>query len=224
MNQFTKNLSRRETLTQVAAAGAGAAALWLNAKTGRAQDAAPAGAMNQPMPKADAMPQMAASAGDLEIVRFALQMEQLEAAFYAQVVGAHQKRAYLTARQFELTQQIAAAEAAHVSALQAVLTGANQSAPDAPAFAFPAEVFLSPITFSRLAYTLEEIGIGAYLGAVGNIQSDEIRRAAASIYGAEAQHAAILRTFASFDFAPKYYEVPLSVDQVTKLIAPYIVA
>ena len=219
------NFSRRDALGKASIAGLGAA--WVLAtKTSRAQDAMPADATDkattETMAKADAMPQMAAPSGDLDVVRFALQMEQLEAAYFAQIVGAHQKRAYLPARQFELTQQIATAKAAHVAALEAVLSGANQSVPDAPAFQFPAEAFLSPITGAWLGYTLEEIGIGAYLGAVGSIQSDEIRRAAASIYGVKAQHAAILRTFASFDFAPKYYEVPLSVEQVTQLTASYI--
>ena len=124
----------------------------------------------------------------------------------------------------EIARQIALAEADHVQTLEAVLTGAEQPLPPATTYQFPAGVFISPITFAWFAYTLEEIGIGAYLGAVGAIQSDEIRAAAASIYGAEAQHAALLRTFAGFNFAPKYYEAPLSVEQVTQLISPYILA
>ena len=228
MNNTTPNISRRDALTQAGAVAASAAALLLASKTSQAQDATtatPQTATDQlAMPATGAAPTATASAGDLDIVRFALKMEQLEAAFYAQVVSAHQNRAYLPARAFELTQQIAQAEASHVAALSAVLSGAGQSVPAAPNFQFPAGVFVSPITFAWLAYTLEEIGIGAYLGAVGSIESEDIRQAAASIYGAEAQHAAILRTFASFDFAPKYYEVPLTTDQVTQLIAPYIVA
>ena len=225
MNNTTSNNARRNALTQVGAVATGAAALLLCAKTSRAQTATPPAATDPAMmPATGAAPAATASVSDLDIVRFALKMEQLEAAFYAQVVAAHQKRAYLAPRAFELTQQIAQAEASHVAALSAVLSGAGQSVPAAPNFQFPADVFVSPITFSWLAYTLEEIGIGAYLGAIGSIESADIRRAAASIYGAEAQHAAILRTFAGFDFAPKYYETPLSVDQVTTLIAPYIVA
>ena len=223
MNNPTPNLSRRDLLAQVGISGAGAAAFMLATKTGQAQ---PATAADKPMMMTaqDPAPAMTAPAGDLDIVRFALQMEQLEAAFYAQVVTSHQMRAYLAPRAFELTQQIALAEADHVRALSGVLTGAGQPVPPSPAFQFPAGVFVSPITFAWFAYTLEEIGIGAYLGAVGSIESDEIRQAAASIYGAEAQHAALLRSFASFNFAPKYYESPLTVEQVTQLITPYIVA
>ncbi len=223
MNNTPQNISRRGALAQASAAGVGAAALLLAAKSGHAQPAtADMDAKKQMM--LEPATTMATPTGDLDIVKFALTMERLEAAFYAQVVAAHGDKAYLPARAFELTQQIAGAEASHVQALEAVLTGAGQTVPETPSFQFPASVFLSPITFAWLGYTLEEIGIGAYLGAVGSIQSDDIRKAAASIYGAEAQHAAILRSLAGFDFAPRYYESPLTTDQVTTLIAPYIVA
>ena len=219
----TNLISRRETLAKAGIFGTAAAAFLLSARSSHAQPAAPKMDDKTASDKTVADKTMAPT-GDLDIVRFALTMERLEAAFYAQVVSAHQKRAYLPPRSLELTQKIAAAEADHVRALEAVLTGAGQTLPPATTYQFPNQVFVSPITYAWFAYTLEEIGIGAYLGAVGSIQSAEIRQAAASIYGAEAQHAAILRTFAGFDFAPRYYEAPLSVEQVTQLITPYMVA
>ena len=232
MNNLNQTVSRRETLAKAGIFGAGAAALLLSARASSAQPATADTAMNGTATAETAMdstamadaPETMAPGGDLDIVRFALTMERLEAAFYSQVVTAHQTHPYLAPRALELTQKIAAAEASHVAALEAVLTGAGQTLPDAATYQFPGQVFVSPITFAWFAYTLEEIGIGAYLGAVGSIDSDEIRGAAASIYGAEAQHAALLRTFAGFDYAPRYYEAPLSVEQVTQLISPYIVA
>ena len=108
---------------------------------------------------------------------------------------------------------------------RAFLVKAAQPLPAATSYQFSGGRFRVTHHFSRgFAYTLEEIGIGAYLGAVGAIQDDTVRAAAASIYGAEAQHAALLRTFAGFNFAPRYYEAPLSVEQVTQLISPYILA
>ena len=229
MNQPT---SRREALTTIAAASGALALLAANGRAQNtsaltAQDPAPAApATNAPAAKTkDAKMQMAVpTAGDLDIVRFALTMERLEASFYAQVVGAHQARAYLPDRSFALTQTIAAAEADHVRALEGVLTSAGAEVPPAPSFQFPRDVFISPIAYAWFAYTIEEIGIGAYLGAVGNIQNDGLRKSAAAIYGAEARHAALLRTLSGFTFAPRYYESPLTVKQVTTLIAPYIVA
>ena len=222
MNNTTHTLSRRETLAKAGIVGAGAAAFLLSARGSFAQPATTETAMTDEK-TADA-PQMMAPTGDLDIVRFALTMERLEAAFYAQVLAAHQGRAYLPTHVLEATQEIAAAEISHVAALEAVLFGAEQASPTAVTYQFPEQVFVSPVTFAWFAYTLEEVGIGAYLGAVGSIQSDAIRNAAASIYGAEAQHAALLRNFAGFDTAPRYFEAPLSVEQVTQLISPYIVA
>ena len=214
--------SRRDALKNLATTGAATGALVLAAKIGQAQDK-PLTAQ-EPAPKPDAKIKTPAfSAGDLDIVRFALTMERLEAAFYGQIVAAHEKRAYLPERLATLTRTIAAAEADHVGALEGVLTSAGAEIPPAPTFRFSSDFSVSPIAYAWFAYTLEEIGIGAYLGAVGQIQSDALRRSAAAIYGAEAQHAAILRTFAGFEFAPLYYESPLTVEQVTRLIGPYIV-
>ena len=165
-NSTTQTISRRETLAKAGILGAGAAAFLLAAKSSHAQ-----AATDKPLMTAAAAPapQMTAATGDLDTVRFALGLERLEASFYAQVAMAHQKRAYLPARSLELMQKIATAKAAHVGALEGVLTGAGQELPNAMNYQFPAQVFQSPITFAWFAYTLEEIGIGAYLGAVGSL-------------------------------------------------------
>ena len=243
MNHSTNQTaqSRREALATLAVAGAATGALALLSGAANAQNKAPltaqdptpatgAPATGAPVTGAPAMAPNAKTkaaalpASDLDIVRFALTMERLEASFYAQVVTAHQERAFLPDRSFALAQQIAAAEADHVRALEGVLSSAGAEVPDAPTFQFPRDVFISPIAYAWFAYTIEEIGIGAYLGAVGKIQDDGLRKSAAAIYGAETRHAAILRTLAGFTFAPRYYESPLTVDQVTRLITPYIVA
>ena len=162
------------------------------------------------------------SASDLGILNFALGMEQLEAAFYAQVLSAHGQRSYLYGRFFTLTQELAQEETAHVETLRATIAAAGGTPATAPAYKFPGEVFVSTTAFSWFAWTLEEIGIGAYLGAIGKIKSPGLRKAAASIYGAETRHAAILRSLGSFTFAPHYFESALTVAQVNGLIAPYL--
>ena len=231
-------ISRRETLAKIGITGGAAAAFLLAPGSSHAADkpktdkpkndkpkmAEPKDDKSKPEEAAAPDSKMMAPSGDFDIVSFALTMERLEAAFYEQAVAAHQKRSFLSARAFEVAQKIATAEADHVGALEGVLSGAGLLLPVTANYQFPAQVFVSPVTFAWFAYTLEEIGIGAYLGAVGSIQSDAIREAATSIYGAETQHAAVLRTLAGFDFSPRYYESPLSVEQVTQLIGPYIVA
>lgn len=223
MSENIKFNARRSALKTLASAGAASGALALLTRVGQAADSKPTMTAQEPMTKSDNS-NAAPTGGDLDIVRFALTMERLEAAFYAQVVTAHKTRAYLPARSFALAQEIAVAEADHVQALEGVLTAAGAEIPATPKFQFPGDVFISPVAYAWFAHTIEEIGVGAYLGAVGNIENDSLRRSAAAIYGAEARHVAILRTLAGFDFAPFYFESPLSIEQVTNLITPYIIA
>jgi hypothetical protein len=169
-----------------------------------------------------AAPKAALSASDIQIVTFALTLERLESSYYSQVLGAQAKRAYLSGRLLSLAQEIGTTEAAHVQALEAVLTSAGVAIPATQNFSFPNNVFLSPVAFAWFGHTLEEIGVRAYLGAIGKIQSQSIKEAAASIYGVEARHVALLRTYSGSSVAPNYFESPLSVEQVNGLIAPYL--
>ncbi len=188
---------------------------------------APADAVPAANPKPDAMAMAMAKkadmlASDLAILGFALGLERLEAAFYAQIQGAHQKRAYLSPKLLKSAQEIGAIEILHVTTLETAILAAGGSLQPNPTHRFPANVFISPVAFGWFGYTLEEIGIGAYLGAVGQINSPDLRKAAASIYGSEVRHAAILRSLGGFSFAPRYFESPLTVEQVTELVKPYI--
>ena len=219
MNQEQKT-SRRELLNRAAIGAASTFALVASTKLAAAQtatpDTAPAPAAT-PTPKA---PPVAAS--DLQIANFALGLERLEAAFYAQIQGAQQARSYLTPRLLQVAQEIGANEIAHIEALQNAIIAAGGTPVEAATYKFPANVFISPVAFTWFGYTLEEIGIGAYLGAVGQIKNAGLRRAAASIYGSETRHAALLRSLGGWNFAPRYFESPLSVAQVQGLIAPYL--
>ncbi|HEX9997927.1 MAG TPA: ferritin-like domain-containing protein [Abditibacterium sp.] len=218
MNQ--EQVTSRRALLSRAAIGTAATTLAFAAstKSAFAQTATPDVA-----PKAVPTPQAPqVSASDLEIANFALGLERLEAAFYAQIQGAQQARAYLNPRLLQTTQEIGANEIAHIEALQNAIIAAGGTPVGAVNYKFPANVFISPVAFTWFGYTLEEIGIGAYLGAIGQIKNAGLRRAAASIYGSETRHAGLLRSLGGWNFAPRYFESPLSVAQVRELIAPYI--
>lgn len=218
--------SRRELLKNAALAG-GVVALGTLPKLAQAAPAKPlfGGSKDDKMaaPKTDEkMAKPATATGDVDILQFALGLERLEQAFYGQVLGAHQKRPYLSARMQQIASEIGANETAHVAVLEAAIIGAGATPTPAKTHKFPSQTFVSPVAFIWFAYTLEDIGIGAYLGAVGAIQSGSLRRAAASIYGAETRHASVLRGIGGWNFSPRYFESPLSVEQMSGLIAPYI--
>lgn len=183
----------------------------------RAQDAA-----TPATPPAEAEAKPMAAPGDLEILNFALGLENLEQTFYQRAIDANASRKYLHGRFAEVLPTLRDNEAAHVQAIMQTITQMGGTPVITPTFTFPANVFISPVAFARFAYTLEEIGVGAYLGAVGAIQSRDIRRAAASIYGTETRHAAVLRHLGGFQFSPRYYEGPLTVAEVQGLIAPFV--
>jgi len=204
-------------------------AIAATALAARAQDAAGAAAPTTATPPAtNAVPvnepaAVASTPGDLDILNFALGLELLELDFYTRAAEAQTARPFLKGRLAEVVPTLRDHEAAHVEALRAAIAGAGGTAVSSAAnYTYPNEVFISPVAFARYAVALEEIGIGAYLGAAGKLRSRDLRRAAASIYGTETRHAAILRQLGGHAFSVRYYESPLTVAEVQGLISPIV--
>ena len=178
------------------------------------------GADTLPVPAMQA-PAMTASAADIGILTSALGIEQIQAAFYSQVLGAHQKRAYLGEKALAAVTTMASHEAAHVQTITDALTALQADVPTAPTFKFPYTAFVSPIGMSWLGYSLEEIAIGAHLDSLERLQSRPLRQTVATIMGADSAQAAMLRTLSGFGFSPRYFEAKLSPTQVESLLAVY---
>ncbi len=172
------------------------------------------------MPQAPAM-KMTASASDIALLTSALGAEQVQAAFYSQVLGAHQKRAYLGEPALAAVTLMASHEAAHVQTISDTLTALGADVPAAPTFKFPYTAFVSPIGMAWLGYSLEEIAIGSHLDSLERIESRPLRQAVATIMGADSAQAAMLRTMSGFGFSPRYFEAKLSPSQVDSLFAAY---
>jgi len=163
-----------------------------------------------------------ATKGDIDILNFALGLEYLEATFYAQVVAAHQARPYLTPASYNAAQKLALDEAAHVDAILEILTARGATPVAKPAFKFPPAAFYSNLAFLDTASALEETGVGAYLGAAPQVQSKDVLKFAASVYGIETRHASLIRLMSGRPIAPNDIEIPLTMDEVLKRVQPFL--
>lgn len=129
------------------------------------------------------------AAGDLDILNFALTLEYLEADFYAQGVA---KVKFANAHDRAVFTLIASDEAAHVTALADTISKAGGKPVAKPTVKYPAGTFETAAAFIKLAKTFEETGVGAYLGQAGAITNPDVLQAAASIFGIECRHAALV--------------------------------
>jgi hypothetical protein len=120
--------------------------------------------------------------GDVGILNYALTLEYLEAAFYAQAVaGVSFTDPHLEA----FAKKVASDEAAHVAYIKAAL---GHHAVKKPTFDFGAAV-TTMTTFAATSAVLENTGVGAYFGQGFNIKSPAVLKAAISILTVEARHA-----------------------------------
>jgi hypothetical protein len=122
---------------------------------------------------------------DVDILNFALTLEYLEAAFYAEAVSKGALRGELAT----FAQVVSQHEAAHVAALQKAL---GSAAVKKPTFDFKGTTSDSK-KFAATAQVLEDTGVSAYQGAAPLIKTPAVLLAAGSILPVEARHAAWIR-------------------------------
>ncbi|BGO93362.1 hypothetical protein NBRC10512_005528 [Rhodotorula toruloides] len=158
---------------------------------------------------------------DTEILNYALTLEYLERNFYADVLKKFSatdfKKAGYAPRVRERFQALAKQEASHVQFLEAAL-GTN--AVSDCSYIFGLTSVKAVVSTARL---LENIGVSAYLGAAGDIQSKEYLAAAGSILTVEARHASYLNEINGASGFPDAYDSPLDYAQVYSLAAPIII-
>ena len=127
-----------------------------------------------------AMASAAVPASDIAILNFALTLEFLEAAFYAEAL-----KSSFPGAVGSLTKLVASHEATHVKFLQKAL---GSKAIKKPTFDFGNTTSDQP-TFLKTAFVLENTGVHAYLGQAGKIKTPSILGAAATIVTIEGRHA-----------------------------------
>lgn len=146
------------------------------------------------------------AASDVAILNFALTLEYLEAAFYTEAVQKGRFKGELG----RFASIVRAHEAAHVAFLKGAL---GSAAVKKPKFNFQGTT-TDQAKFKATAQVLEDTGVAAYLGQVGNIKSKKILGAAGSILPIEARHAGWIRNINGVSGAPKAFEGARTMKQI----------
>jgi rubrerythrin len=140
------------------------------------------------------------AAGDIAILNYALTLEYLEAAFYAEA----NKSGKLTGETKTFATTVAKHEAQHVAFLKSAL---GSHAVATPKFDFK-NTTSEVANFQKTAMALEETGVSAYAGAAPYITNKKYLAAALSVHSVEARHAAWIRTIVGNGGAPLPAPVP----------------
>ena len=172
------------------------------------------GAFAALMPRSASARSGGSKANDVKILNYALTLEYLEAAFYAEAlrVGGY------TGAVGRFASVVASHEATHVATLKGVL---GSKAVKSPSFDFKGTT-RKWSTFLRTAKVLEDTGVAAYQGQAPLIHQNAVLGPAGAILAVEARHAAWVRDLLyagkSVKPAPEAFSTPMSMSQVLSAV------
>lgn len=159
------------------------------------------------------LPRLAASAPspeqDVQILNFLLELEYLQAAFYARAAS----EGGLSGELVEFALVVGGHEREHVAVLKEIL-GAD--AVEEPTFEF-GDATTDAQRFARTALLVEETGAAAYIGQGANLTKDVVATAA-GIVAVEARHTAWIRDMLGRNPAPRAADPAMSADDVRATI------
>jgi hypothetical protein len=147
---------------------------------------------------------------DATILSFALVVEDLQAAFYADALD----KGALQGELLEYAQTVADHERAHADHIRQAL---GSAAPQAPGFDF-GDTNTDQQRFARTAITLEETGLSAYNGAAPALTAATLADAA-RIVSVEARHASWIRDIVGEIPAPRPTDRAISAKQARAALA-----
>jgi len=151
---------------------------------------------------------------DIKILNYALTLEYLEAAFYAEAlrVGGY------SGAVGRFASVVAGHEATHVATLKGVL---GAKAVKSPSFDFKGTT-RKWSTFLRTAKVLEDTGVAAYQGQAPLIHQNAVLAPAGAILAVEARHASWVRDLLyagkSVKPAPEAFSTPMSMSEVLSAV------
>lgn len=159
----------------------------------------------------------AAGTKDADIAKLAATAEQLAIDFYSRAINSKKlagaELAYLTAAREN--------ERAHYKALAGVL---KTAAPKNLRYTYPGGSFKTRRSIAMLGQALETAFVGAYLGAVTALKSNELKGVAAAIGANESRHLSVLTNIAGNTIvAAPAFPKALTAAQATAAVKPFLV-
>ena len=201
--------SRKRFLSVMGGAGAASALAIFMAACGGDDEQATAAKPNT----------MADTAGDLEIVQYALTLEHLETDFYNAVIDSGVVKDMALAK---VATMIRDNEQEHVDALTQTVKKLGGK-PKRPKTNFDAVIDGGEQMVLETAATVENLGAAAYLGQAGRIKSKEVLAAALAIHSVEARHAAALNSVVGRTIVPDgAFAKPASMAEVLPKVKPFL--
>jgi Ca2+-binding RTX toxin-like protein len=158
-------------------------------------------------------------AADLAYARLLVGAELLASDFYAQAIAAANTGPTI----MKYLKLAHANEQEHYQSVAGILGGAGQT----PAvsgdidFSYPDGTFAGPKSIVAFAQRLETTVLGAYLGAVGGIQTNELKIGIARIAACEAQHVSYFSTARGGKPFSLSFPTPLTIDEASNELDTY---
>jgi Ferritin-like domain len=159
---------------------------------------------------------LGAARADADIAKLAATAELLAIDFYTRAISSKRisgvELAYLASAREN--------ERAHYKALAGVLKSA---APRGLRFKYPRAAFASRQSIGKLGQALETAFVGAYLGAVTALKSNELKGVAANIGMNESRHLSVLSNIAAGTIvAAPAFPKALTAAQATAAVKPFL--
>jgi rubrerythrin len=157
-------------------------------------------------------------ASDAAIFDFAFRLESLEVAFYKQALQQVPGMATHTRR---LVRELLDHEREHKSTISETVLQLGIKHDPSPAVDFGPS-FQSEKNFLGVAAQLEEVGVGAYNGALPRVFSRQLLVVIGTIAQIEARHAAVVRDLLGRPIADAAFDKPRTEAEVANAIRPFV--
>jgi hypothetical protein len=169
---------------------------------------------------------------DIDLLNYALTLENLEAALYVQGLTKFTAADFaatpllanvgsaVSGKVFDYLKIIRDDEVAHVNAISTIIKSVGGT-PVAACSSYSL-TFANVDEFLKLAVTLEEAGVAGYDGAIGLIQNADLRTAAATIATVEARHAAYLALLTGAVPFPNPFDLTKTQTEVLAIVTPLL--